>query len=115
VIGRPGYPAGLVVQAEGDSVTPYQGGRALAELLGHRLVTVEDEGFHELYAVRGNRAVDDIVDAYLVDGILPGQDERLPGTGRPDRPTGPAGAAGYDGRGALAEEIRGYVGQHHLM
>ena len=115
VISRPGYPAGLVVQAEGDSVTPYQGGRALAELLGHRLVTVEDEGFHELYAVRGNRAVDDIVDTYLVNGIVPDQDARLPGTRRPGLASGPADAVGYDGRDSLADAIRGYVAQHHLM
>jgi pimeloyl-ACP methyl ester carboxylesterase len=114
LIGRACYPPGLVIQAEGDSVTPYQGGRAIAELLGHRMVTVEDEGFHELYAVRGNRAVDDIVDAYLADGILPDQDTRLPGTPRPV-PHGWPDAAGHDGRGALAEAIRGYVGQHHLM
>lgn len=105
VIGRSGYPPGLVVQAEGDCVTPYQGGIAMAKILGHRMITIEDEGFHELYAMRGNRAVDDIVSAYLVDGLLPDQDARLPGTPRPDPSSGQLDAGA----------IREYVGQHHLM
>lgn len=114
-ISRDGYPAGMVVQAEGDSVTPYEGGRVMAALLGSRLISVEDEGFHEFYAVRGHRDVDDAVHAYLVDGVLPGQDASYPGTSRPVISPGQADEKGYDGQVRLAESIQRYVAEHHLV
>jgi pimeloyl-ACP methyl ester carboxylesterase len=68
---RNGYPTGLVVQADGDPMDHYAGGVAMADLLGHRLVTVEDSGDHEIYALAGVPEVDDIVNRYLVTGELP--------------------------------------------
>jgi pimeloyl-ACP methyl ester carboxylesterase len=87
VLCRDGYPVGLVVQAEGDPMDHYDGGVAMAELLGHHLVTVVDSGEHEVYALSGNAAVDACVNRYLVDGELPPQRATCPGAApRPDIP-----------------------------
>ncbi|WP_218133803.1 alpha/beta hydrolase [Lentzea fradiae] len=83
---RHGYLAGLVVQAEGDVQTEYSGGVEMARKLGHRLVTVADDGDHGQYARRGNTCVDDAVTRYLVDGTLPAADLTCPGKPRPDVP-----------------------------
>ncbi|WNV83450.1 alpha/beta hydrolase [Umezawaea sp. Da 62-37] len=80
---RDGYPVGLVVQAEGDSQTQYEGGPAMASRLGDNLITVLDEGKHGLYA-SGNACVDAAVDHYLVDGVLPASSSTCPGDPRPD-------------------------------
>ena len=82
----PGLPM-TVVQADGDQYDRYEGGVAMAERLGHHLVVVEDSGDHEVYAFAGNTALDDIVNAYLVDGVLPDKRVGVPGsTPRPDIP-----------------------------
>ncbi|MFF7335530.1 alpha/beta fold hydrolase [Streptomyces sp. NPDC090306] len=84
---RDGYPAGLIVQADGDPMDHYDGGVAMAELLGHHLLTVEDSGEHEVFALGGNPHVDAVVHAYLVDGTLPPERSSVPGrTPRPDVP-----------------------------
>ena len=84
---RSGYPVGLCVQADGDQYDRYEGGVAMAERRGHHLVVVEDSGDHEVYAFVGNEALDDIVNAYLVDGVLPEKRVTVPGsTPRPDIP-----------------------------
>jgi pimeloyl-ACP methyl ester carboxylesterase len=70
-LAQPGYPKGLVVQADGDPMDRYEGGVVLAELLDHPLVVIEDSGDHEVYALAGNEVLDDLVDRYLVDGELP--------------------------------------------
>lgn len=72
VPAREGYPVGLIVQADGDPLDQHEGGVAMAELLGHRLITVEDSGDHEVYVLSGsNPALEAHVEAYLVDGVLP--------------------------------------------
>jgi hypothetical protein len=43
----------------------------MARRLGYRLITVADSGQHEIYALNGNPGVDSLVDAYLVDGVVP--------------------------------------------
>ncbi|MFC9231668.1 alpha/beta fold hydrolase [Streptomyces decoyicus] len=84
---REGYPAGLVVQADGDPMDHYAGGVAMAERLGHRLVTVEDSGDHEVFVLSGNAQVDAHVHRYLVHGTLPPARTGVPGTAaRPDLP-----------------------------
>lgn len=84
---RDGYPVGLVVQADGDPMDHYAGGVAMAELLGHHLITVEDSGDHEVFALAGNAAVDAYVHRYLADGELPPRRVSCPGTtARPDIP-----------------------------
>ncbi|WP_461028237.1 alpha/beta fold hydrolase [Streptomyces sparsus] len=89
-VERKGYPVGLVVQADGDPLDHYAGGVAMAERLGHHLLTVEDSGDHEVYALAGNPDVDAVVDRYLADGELPPGDVTVPGTTpRPDVPADP--------------------------
>ncbi|MFZ5870994.1 MAG: alpha/beta hydrolase [Actinomycetota bacterium] len=66
-----GAPPVLVVGTTGDPATPYEWSVALAEQLdGARLLTWDGEG-HTAY-MRGSACVDAAVDAYLVDGVLPG-------------------------------------------
>ncbi|SDP62041.1 alpha/beta hydrolase [Lentzea jiangxiensis] len=92
-ISRKGYPVGVVVQSEGDTQTQYAGGPAMAQRLGHNLVTVVDEGKHGLYG-GGNACVDAKVDRYLVDGALPGSSSECAGDPRPEVPQdGQGGAA----------------------
>ncbi|WP_338676873.1 alpha/beta hydrolase [Streptomyces sp. SCSIO 30461] len=86
-ITRDGYPVGLVVQADGDPLDHYAGGVAMAERLGHHLVTVADSGDHEVYRLLGNPGLDALVDRYLVHGELPPSRVSVPGTTpRPDIP-----------------------------
>ncbi|WP_304453824.1 alpha/beta fold hydrolase [Nocardiopsis sp. YSL2] len=77
---RDGHPAGLVIAAEFDTQTAYEGGPALADRLDAPLLTVEDEGGHGFYGVAGLDCVTEAVDAYLVDGAEP---EDLSCQGRP--------------------------------
>jgi pimeloyl-ACP methyl ester carboxylesterase len=111
-VRRAGYAPGIVVQAEGDTVTNYAGGRAMAQRLGDRLISVSDEGLHELYAARGNRCVDDSVDRYLIDGVLPSGQVTCAGTPRPRIRPGETSAAGG---GRLTTAIQRYIQQNHLM
>ncbi|XRQ08577.1 alpha/beta fold hydrolase [Actinomadura welshii] len=83
---RSGYPAGIVVQAEGDVHTEYSGGVEMARRLDHRLITVADGGAHGQYARRGNTCVDEAVTGYLLDGTLPTADLTCPGRPRPAVP-----------------------------
>ncbi|WP_367131079.1 alpha/beta hydrolase [Saccharothrix sp. HUAS TT1] len=80
---RDGYPIGVVVQAEGDTQTQYEGGPAMAERLRHNLVTVLDEGKHGIYG-SGNACVDRAVNRYLVHGVLPPSSSTCPGDARPE-------------------------------
>ncbi|TDD61705.1 alpha/beta fold hydrolase [Kribbella antibiotica] len=75
---RSGYPVGLVVQAELDTQTQYQGGPAMATRLGDNLITVRDSGTHGQYGV--TPCVTKKVDDYLLKGVLPGS--RVTCTGR---------------------------------
>jgi hypothetical protein len=79
-VGKAKYRKGLVLQADGDTQTPYPSGVAMAHTLGSRLITVANEGIHTQFANRPgtendfpqpNRCVDDKVNAYLIDGALP--------------------------------------------
>ncbi|WP_432154717.1 alpha/beta fold hydrolase [Streptomyces tricolor] len=80
VLARDGYPTGLVVQADGDPMDHREGGEALAELLGHHLITVEDSGDHEVYVLSGsNPRLEAYVERYLVDGVLPPARVSVPG------------------------------------
>lgn len=87
VVRNGGHPPGLVVRSDGDPIDHPDGGAAMAERLGHRLVTVRDSGQHEIYAFCRNPHVDAAVDAYLLEGELPEEDLTCPGTvARPDVP-----------------------------
>jgi pimeloyl-ACP methyl ester carboxylesterase len=89
---RKGYPVGLVVQAEGDIQTAYDGGVVMAKRLGNRLITVADDGNHGQYARRGNTCVDTAVTSYLLDGALPPAGLTCPGQPRPTIPADAPGA-----------------------
>ncbi len=91
---RAGYPVGLVVQAEADPATQYDGGPAMASRLDHNLVSVVDEGSHGMYG--SNTCATKKIDDYLVHGILPGSRTVCPGAPRPAVPAD--GQAGNDPR-----------------
>ncbi|GCD97862.1 alpha/beta fold hydrolase [Embleya hyalina] len=81
---RKGYPTGVVVQAEFDPATGYDGGPAMANRLDDNLITVTDEGTHSLYG--RNACVTKKIDDYLIDGVLPGSRASCAGPPRPDVP-----------------------------
>ncbi|WP_228407165.1 alpha/beta hydrolase [Leucobacter muris] len=62
----------LVVGTTGDPATPYRWAESLADQLESGvLVTYRGEG-HTAYG--GNACVDDVVNAYLLQGVVPAQD-----------------------------------------
>lgn len=74
-----GVPPVLMVAADRDPWTPIEGVRNAHAAFQHsRLLTVTGEGDHGVYALTGNTAVDNIVNNFLVDGVLP-PDESVPG------------------------------------
>ncbi|GGP46505.1 alpha/beta hydrolase [Saccharothrix coeruleofusca] len=79
-----GVPPVLMVQSVRDPATSLEGARrAHRGFAGSRLITVEDEGDHGIYAV-GNACVDDLVESFLVDGVVPAADLTCPGTPLPE-------------------------------
>ncbi|MFC0627950.1 alpha/beta fold hydrolase [Kribbella deserti] len=81
---RAGYPTGLVVQAEFDPATQYDGGPAMAAALNNNLISVKDEGSHGIYG--GNECATRKINDYLIKGILPGSRTVCAGAPRPDVP-----------------------------
>ncbi|MEU0512255.1 alpha/beta fold hydrolase [Amycolatopsis sp. NPDC006125] len=79
---RAGYPAGLVVQGQRDTTTPYVNGVAMAAALQEPLVTVAD-GVHGQFGL--NPCVNAIVNHYLVDGVLPAPGASCPAAGATTR------------------------------
>ncbi|MFE5814719.1 alpha/beta hydrolase [Streptomyces sp. NPDC056479] len=83
-LGGPAAPPVLLVASAHDPVTPIQGARELRKLLpDSRLVTLENDYSHGVFASRGNGCVDGTVAAYLVDGSVPATDVRCTGPGLP--------------------------------
>ncbi|MFD8232346.1 alpha/beta hydrolase [Streptomyces sp. NPDC059696] len=83
-LGSPYAPPVLLVASAHDPVTPIEGARALRGLLpGSRLVTLDDDYSHGVFASRSNTCVDDTVAAYLVDGAVPVTDVHCAGAGLP--------------------------------
>ncbi|GAA3201524.1 alpha/beta hydrolase [Actinocorallia longicatena] len=67
-------PKLLMIQSTHDPATAYSGAvNAHKKYKNSRLITVVNEGDHGIYA-SGNGCVDNIVEAYLVDGVYPGKD-----------------------------------------
>lgn len=84
VITAAGSAPILVVSTTHDTATPYEWGVQVAgELESGRLLTLDGDG-HTAYQ-QGSACIDAAVDAYLIDGVLPGEgtvcrmDEQLPG------------------------------------
>lgn len=84
-LGGPAAPPALLVASAHDPVTPIEGARRLREVLpGSRLVVLDDDYSHGVFASRGNACVDGAVAAYLVDGTVPRGDVRCDGPGLPE-------------------------------
>ncbi|ATE54323.1 alpha/beta hydrolase [Actinosynnema pretiosum] len=78
-----GVPPVLMLHSELDGATPIEGARrAHAAFEGSRLITVTGDGDHGLYGM-GNPVVDEITNAYLVDGVVPA-DREVAGMPLPD-------------------------------
>ncbi|HEY8986587.1 MAG TPA: alpha/beta fold hydrolase, partial [Streptomyces sp.] len=83
-LGSPDAPPLLLVASAHDPVTPAEGAHALRRLLpGSRIVTLDDDYSHGVFASRGNACVDGTVAAYLLDGDVPAADVRCAGPGLP--------------------------------
>ncbi|MGI5378960.1 alpha/beta fold hydrolase [Streptomyces sp. CA-251387] len=83
-LGSPAAPPVLLVASAHEPVTPIEGARRLREVLpGSRLVTLDQDYSHGVFASRGNGCVDGTVAAYLVDGVVPEADVRCAGPGLP--------------------------------
>ncbi|SHE59644.1 alpha/beta hydrolase [Streptoalloteichus hindustanus] len=77
-------PPVLMVQSVNDPATPLEGAKRAHEAFANsRLLTVTDEGDHGLYST-GNACVDDVVEKYLVDGVVPDRDLSCTGTPLPE-------------------------------
>ncbi|PWI13273.1 protease [Streptomyces sp. Act143] len=86
-LGSPDAPPLLLVASAHDPVTPIEGARRLRHVLpGSRLVTLDDDYSHGVFASRGNACVDRAAAAYLVDGTVPTTDVRCTGPGLPEAP-----------------------------
>lgn len=72
-----GSPQVLMIQAELDPATAYEGGARTRERLGNRarFVGVDDEGQHGQYVGGPSPCVSDIGDAFIFSGDLPGKDK----------------------------------------
>ncbi|MFB9463879.1 alpha/beta hydrolase [Streptomyces cinereospinus] len=83
-LGGPGAPPLLLVASAHGPLTPAAGARELRRVLpGSRLVTLENDYAHGVFASRGNACVDGTVAAYLVGGAVPAADVRCAGPGLP--------------------------------
>ncbi|MFD9740504.1 alpha/beta hydrolase [Umezawaea sp. NPDC059074] len=79
-----GVPPILMVQSVRDPATPLEGAqRAHQKFAGSRMLTVTDEGDHGIYAF-GNPCVDRVVEAFIVDGVVPPRDSTCAGVPLPD-------------------------------
>ncbi|MFY7067260.1 alpha/beta hydrolase [Nocardiopsis changdeensis] len=101
---REGYAPGLVIAAEFDANTVYEGGPRMADRLGNALVTVTDEGGHGFYGMPGHDCVTAAVDAYLVDGAAP-RDATCAGLPRPQDAPSALRAREAEAAGAVVAEI----------
>ncbi|MGH4026546.1 MAG: alpha/beta hydrolase [Pseudonocardiaceae bacterium] len=86
-----GVPPVLMVQNDHDPATPIEGAlRARDAFAGARLLTVTGEGDHTTYAASApNDCVNDVVEDYLVDGVVPARDSSCPGVPIPPPSPGP--------------------------
>ncbi|MFI5728831.1 alpha/beta fold hydrolase [Kribbella sp. NPDC051587] len=88
---RKGYPVGLVIGAEFDPATQYDGSPAMAAKLDNQLISVSDEGSHGQYG--SNPCATAKINDYLIKGVLPGSRSVCAGAPRPDVPADGTAAA----------------------
>ena len=107
---RNGYPTGVVIQADGDPATQYDGGPAMADALDHQLISVRDSGEHGHYGT--NPCVTARIDAYLINGVLP--PSRSECTAGPRPPVPPDGAGSTTNAVPTTKEARVRAAGAHL-
>ncbi|WP_199444409.1 alpha/beta hydrolase [Umezawaea beigongshangensis] len=103
-VKRRGGRPGLVLQAEFDPATHYEGGPAMARKLRAHLITVVDDGSHGLYVA--NPCVTAQVDEYLIRGTLPPGESTCAGAPRPEVPADGQPARSDKSAGSLAEQLQ---------
>jgi pimeloyl-ACP methyl ester carboxylesterase len=113
-IKREGFEPGIVVHGIGNTMLRHAGGEAMAKRLGFSLISVTDEGHNEIFAVRGNKEVDDYVYRYLIDGVLPPERVTCAGQSRPDIAPDSAGGATGSGAGTLVAQIEEWDSANRL-
>lgn len=106
-LARSGYPVGVVVQADGDTQTEYAGGPAMADRLGDNLISVLDDGRHGQYG--SNACVNQKINRYLVDGLLPDSRSSCAGEPRPAVPADSAAPVAPSHGATLRESVRTFV------
>ena len=108
-IKREGYQPGIVVHGTGNTMLTHPDGEAMAKRLGFSLISVADEGHNEVFAMRGNKTVDEYVYRYLIDGVLPPERVTCSGPARPDIAPDAAGGVTGSGAGTLVSQIGTWV------
>lgn len=108
-IKRDGYQPGIVVHGTGNTQLSHADGEAMAKRLGFSFISVVDEGHSELFALRGNKAVDESIYNYLIDGVLPPERITYPGPPRPDIAPDSAGGATGSGIGTLVAQVESWI------
>lgn len=104
-----GLPPILMVANDRDPATPYEGAVAAHRaFVGSRLLTVTNEGDHTKYA-SDNPCVDDAVEAFLVDGVVPAGDTSCAGAPIPPPPSQGAAPAVPPRAGTPQETINHYT------
>lgn len=83
-LNRANYPTGVVIQADGDPATQYDGGPAMAAKLNDQLISVRDSGKHGHYGT--NPCVTAKIDDYLINGVLPSSRSECTDDPRPPIP-----------------------------
>jgi pimeloyl-ACP methyl ester carboxylesterase len=87
VTGRPhvpahGLPLMLMVNNDGDPLTPLDGAQHAAAAYRARLLVVTDESHHTIYGL-GDDCADGYIDGYLLTGALPAAGTTCPGLPMP--------------------------------
>ncbi|OZM71510.1 alpha/beta hydrolase [Amycolatopsis antarctica] len=105
---RDGYPAGVVIQGDGDPATQYEGGPAMAAKLGHQLISVRDSGAHGHFGT--NACVTERVSDYLINGVLPPSQSECAAEPRPPVPPDAASTAEHRATpGSKDDRLRGVL------
>jgi pimeloyl-ACP methyl ester carboxylesterase len=105
-----GVPPVLMLQNQNDPATPYEGAvDAHNSFANSRLLSVPGQGNHGVYATNGNTCVDNTVESYIVDGVVPAHDLTCPAVPLPGPTSTPSKAdmAQLMARVQAAKELRG--------
>lgn len=70
----PGAPPIVVIGTEGDPATPYEWSRRLADQLDSATLVTHEGSGHGVYGYDLNACVDEVIDTYLLEGVVPDSD-----------------------------------------